>query len=83
MLTSSDGFHLTLPSDGSQETFPNNTLAHYKTRLPQPIDLTEGEREMGLTEMIYPTSLDNITTKENVVDLLIPRQQRKHVKKSQ
>ena len=40
MMTSSDGFHLTLPSDGSHETFPDNTLSHYKTRLPQPIDLT-------------------------------------------
>ena len=80
MMTSSDGFHLTLPSDGSHETFPDNTLSHYKTRLPQPIDLTEGEWEMGLTEMIYPSSLDNITTKENFVDLLIPWQQRKNVK---
>lgn len=80
MITSSDGFHLTLPSDGSHETFPDNTLSHYKTRLPQPIDLTDGEWEMGLTEMIYPTSLDNITTKENYVDLLIPWQQRKNVK---
>ena len=69
---SSDGFHLTLPSDRSMETFPENTLAHFKTRLPQPIDLTEGEWEMGLSEMTYPTSLDNITKNESFFDILVP-----------
>ena len=67
-----DGFHLTLPSDGSMETFPDNTLAHCKTRLPQPLDFTEGEWEVGLTKMLYPTFLENISKDEAFLDLLIP-----------
>ena len=70
-MASSDGFHLTLPSDGSMETFPDNTLAHFKTSLPQPLDFTEGEWEVGLTEMLYPTFLENISKDEAFLDLLI------------
>ena len=71
-MASSDGFYLTLPVDGSIETFPDNTLAHFKTRLPQPLDLTDGEWEVGLSEMLYPTSLENISKDESFLDLLIP-----------
>ena len=43
IMANSDGFYLTLPSDGSMATFPNNTVAQFKTLLPQRIDLTDGE----------------------------------------
>ena len=43
-MASSDGIYLTLPSDGSMATFPN-TVAQFKTLLPQTIDLTDGELE--------------------------------------
>ena len=59
-MANSDGFHLTLPSDGSMETFPDNTLAHFKTLLPQTLDLSDGEWEVGLTEMMFPNNLENI-----------------------
>ena len=71
-MASSDGFHLTLPSDGSIETFPDNTLAHFKTRLPQPLDFTEGEWEVGLNEMLYPSSPENISKDKAFIDLLFP-----------
>ena len=59
-MTSSDGCHWTLPSDWSMETFPDNTLAHFKTLLPQTLDLSDGEWEVGLTEMMFPNNLENI-----------------------
>ena len=72
-MANSDGFHLTLPSDGSMETFPDNTLAHFKTLLPQTLDLSEGEWEVGLTEMMFPNNLENIDdVTEAMVDILIP-----------
>ncbi len=40
-------FYLTLPSNASMKMYPDNTLAHYITNLPQRIDLT-GEWECGL-----------------------------------
>jgi len=48
-------FYVTLPSDSSISYYPDNTVAHYTTKLSQPIDL-DGEYEVGLTEIIYPHS---------------------------
>ena len=53
IMANSDGFYLTLPSDRSMATFPNNTVAQFETFLPERIDLTEGEWEVGLREMMY------------------------------
>lgn len=44
-------------SDGSMETFPQNTVAQFKTLLPQTVDLTDGEWQVGLTEMMYGCSV--------------------------
>ena len=74
IMTSSDGFYLTLPSDGSMATFPNNTVAQFKTLLPQRIDLTDGEWEVGLSEMMYGTSVKNIFQEEAFFDLLITQE---------
>lgn len=57
-MAGSDGFYLTLPSDGSMETFPQNTEAQFKTLLPQTVDLTDGEWQVGLTEMMYGSSVN-------------------------
>ena len=70
-MTSSDGFYLTLPSDGSIDVYPDNTLSTFTNRLVQPVDLTEGEWEVGLMEMMFPTALDNIDKNEAWFDLLI------------
>lgn len=63
---------MTLPSDGSMSAFPENTVAHFKTLLPQTMDFTTGEWEVGLTEMMYPNTLQNIDPKEAHFDILIP-----------
>ena len=79
-MASSDGFYLTLPSDGSMATFPNNTVAQFKTLLPQTIDLTDGEWEVGLTELMYASSVKNISEEEAFFDLLITHQFSAHIK---
>lgn len=56
-MAQSKGFYLTLPSDGSMQTFLNNIIYQFKTLLPQHIDLTDGEWEVALTEMMYGTSI--------------------------
>jgi hypothetical protein len=56
-------FHITLPSDSSLSYYPNNTTAHFTTKLSETISL-DGEYEVGLAEIIFPHSwfnLDNST----------------------
>ena len=54
-----NNFYLTLPSNSSMELYPDNTLAHYVTKLPQRIEL-DGQWEVGLVEIQYPHSWYNI-----------------------
>jgi hypothetical protein len=48
-------FYLTLPSNSSQEFFPNNTLTEFTTKLPSTIELAN-EWEVGLAEIMFPRS---------------------------
>ena len=64
----STDFCMTLPSNASMKTHPDNTLTHYTTDLPQRIDLT-GEWECGLAEIQYPHTWYNVT--ENDVWLFL------------
>lgn len=48
-------FYLTLPSNSSQEFFPDNTLTEFTTKLPSTIELTN-EWEVGLAEIMFPRS---------------------------
>ena len=61
-------FYMTLPSNASMTTHPDNTLTHYITALPHRIDLT-GEWECGLAEIQYPHTWYNVT--ENDVWLFL------------
>ena len=51
-------FYITLPSDSSAIFFPDNTVAHFTTKLAQRIHLN-GEYEVALTEFIYPNNWQN------------------------
>ena len=53
-------FYLTLPSDACTDIFPENTPGHYYTQLPQEIDLSGKEFEIGLAEIQFPTSYTRI-----------------------
>jgi hypothetical protein len=57
-------FYLTLPSNSSAQSFPNNTLTHYFTKLPHAIDLVGGQWEVGLAEIQYPHTWYNIAEDE-------------------
>ena len=53
-------FYVTLPSDNSIKFYPNNTVAHFTTKLPHRIRL-DGDYEVGLAEFIYPHSWFNFS----------------------
>lgn len=55
--------HITLPSDSSMNYYPNNTVAHYVTKLSERIHL-DGEYEVGLVEIIYPHSWFNVDNRD-------------------
>src|SRR6267154_3680933 len=48
-------FYLTLPSNSSQQFFPNNTPTEFTTKLVSTIELTN-ECEVGLAEIMFPRS---------------------------
>jgi hypothetical protein len=52
-------FYITLPSDSSMSFFPNNTIAEFTTKLPETVTL-DGDYEVALVELIYPSSFSNI-----------------------
>ena len=56
-------FYVTLPSNASMKTHPDNTLTRYVTDLPQRIDLTS-EWECGLAEIQYPHTWYNVTNND-------------------
>jgi hypothetical protein len=45
--------YVVLPSNGSMDYYPDNTLAKYKVKLSKPLIL-EGEYEVAMVEIIYP-----------------------------
>ena len=45
--------YLTLLSNSSMEYFPANTLTNFKTKLPQPVELT-GDWEVALAGVTIP-----------------------------
>lgn len=54
-------FYVTLPSDGSQRYFPNNSVTRFSTKLSEPLTLT-GAWEVGLAQICYPHTWLNITS---------------------
>lgn len=68
-MAQSEGFYMTLPSDGSHQSFPDNKLSDFKTLLPSTLDLTDGDWEVALTEMMYDHSVRNITPEEAYFDV--------------
>jgi hypothetical protein len=74
-----EGFYLTLLSDGSMESFPNNTVAQFKTLLPHPLNLTDGDWEVALTEMMYSVDLKTISSQEAYFNVFLPDTHRREV----
>lgn len=59
------GFYLTLLSDSSMTTFPNNTQSSFTVRLDHPINIEKENWEVALVEMITPTQVMNISDANN------------------
>ena len=52
-------FYLTLPSNSSMDYYADNTVARYTTKLTNTVEL-EGEWEVGLTEISFPSEVENV-----------------------
>lgn len=60
----SNQFYITLPSNSPAAFHQQNTISHYITQLPRTINL-EGEWEVGLSEILYPHSWNNVRKGKN------------------
>ena len=57
-----DNFYVSLPSNSSFEHYPDNKPGHFYTTLPKNIELS-GNYEIGLSEIIFPNSYNNVHSK--------------------
>ena len=64
-MNTNDHFFIVLPSDNSNEYFPENTTACYTTRLPREINLL-GKWEVALREMCIPLSFLNFSNSDRI-----------------
>ena len=58
-------FYLTLMSDSSLNTFPNNTQSSFTVRLNHPISIEKENWEVALVEFITPSRVNNILENNN------------------
>ena len=65
-------FYVTLPSNGSMNVFPGNTVTEYKNKLPRPLHL-DGEWEVGLVECTYPYSWFQISEETSHMYYRLPK----------
>jgi len=54
-------FYVHLPSNGSQASYPGNTLSDFKIKLPYTLDFIPSEYEVGLVEFSYNASIQALT----------------------
>ena len=53
-------FYVTLPSHSNRREFPNNQANSFKIRLPQPLQLTGGGWQVGLSAISLPDTRVNL-----------------------
>jgi len=53
-------FYVTLPSNSSMDCYPDNSVARFTTKLNDVIQL-EGDWEVGLTEISFPSDIENVS----------------------
>ena len=56
--------YITLSSNSDDKYFPDNTLTHFFNKLPTPLNLDQGNWEVGLAEIQYPINWYNIQTQD-------------------
>jgi len=52
-------FYVTLPSNSSMDCYPDNSVARFTTKLNGIIE-HEGDWEVGLTEISFPSDVENV-----------------------
>jgi hypothetical protein len=65
-----DHFFVTLPSNSSREFFGRQEPHNYKTKLAKPITVDPARWEVGLAEIKYPKSWENLTS-DNVIRIYL------------
>ena len=65
---SDEGFTLQCPSNASMNIFKENTLSSFTVNLPQPLEL-KGMYDVGLAEIQYPQSWNNVRKGSNTIDI--------------
>lgn len=63
-------FHVTLPSDNSLDTYPNNTASRFTVKLPDRIELQD-DYEVGLAELMYPHTWFNFENSDGRYHIFI------------
>ena len=56
-----DHFYITLPSNSSEDFYGKQPMSSYKTHLAKTLQLDVDEWEVGLAELIYPHTWNNVT----------------------
>src|SRR5271156_6190150 len=65
-------FYLTLSSDDSKNTFPNNHGGDFKVQLQHTLDLRSEPWEVALVDMIYTgQAFSNLTTEDSLITLQV------------
>ena len=65
---SGESFFVTLPSNSSVSYYPKNTIANFRTKLPQAIDF-KIPYEVALTEIQYPKTWNSFTYTDSEISL--------------
>ncbi len=63
-----ESFYLQCPSNASMHIFPNNTLSDFTVHLDTPLDVGDAY-EVGLCEIQYPQSWDNVRRGNNTIKI--------------
>ena len=71
-----DEFYLTLPSNSSKGFFGKQEASHYFTKLHGSVHLDPSEWMVGLAEITYPNTYDNIPLCEFTVEYHDPVDER-------
>ena len=67
-----DEFDIYLESTGSMDTYHTNTMACFRNVLAEPLYL-EGDWRVAIAEIIYPSSIKNVTTIEKNFQFIIEK----------
>lgn len=59
-------FNIHLASNVSPNLFPNNNASNFSTNLANQIDLSDGEWEVGVRQIMYPTHIATTTLDEKI-----------------